>query len=382
MDVLVTSTPGTGHVFPMVPVVLALRDAGHTVSWATGTEAGTWLDRLGIERVRAGLDTATRHRSALALIPHFGDIPPDQRRALIGPATFGRVAAPLMVDALRGEFDRRRPSLVVTEPCELAAPLLCRRHDLPYVTIGFGGLLPAEVLTGMADAVEPLWRTEGLDVPPDAGVHGDLYLHPFPPSFGAVAGDLPIELVRGGGFDGSTDDPRAWVDRLGVERPLVYVTFGTEFSPQAPFGGLVPALGRLDADVVITLGGRVDPASLPAAGSNVRIERFVPQRALLERASLVVSHAGSGTVLGAAARGVPQLCLPLGADQFDNAAAVATAGVGIAVPPGDRTADELASAMLRLLAQPPVAATGRVAAEIAAMPPPTDLVDTITRLAA
>ncbi len=49
---------------------------------------------------------------------------------------------------------------------------------------------------------------------------------------------------------------------------------------------------------------------------------FVPQGALLARCRLVITHGGSGTMLGALASGVPLLMTPRGADQYDNAAAV------------------------------------------------------------
>lgn len=381
MHALVTSTPGAGHVFPLVPVVRGLRDAGHTVVWATGTEAHPWLDRIGIEHVPAGIDTSTRHRSAMELVPHLQEVPPHDRRALIGPATFGRVAAPPMLADLRGVVARTSPDLVITEPCELAAPLIAHVHDLPHVTVGFGGLLPDAVVEGMAAAVAPLWHAAGRDAPADAGLYGARYLHPFPPSFGALPEHLPVSAMRGGGFDGAATDPPPWVAELGTARHLVYVTFRTEHQPAAPLVAMMSALAALDADAVITVGSRADPATLPTSPNNVRIERFVPQRALLGRASLVVSHAGSGTVLGAAAHGVPQVCIPLAADQFDNALAVEAAGAGDHVPAAGATTDVLHAAMARLLADPPAGAA-RVAAEIAAMPAPTELVGVIEALAA
>jgi calicheamicin 3'-O-methyl-rhamnosyltransferase len=87
-----------------------------------------------------------------------------------------------------------------------------------------------------------------------------------------------------------------------------------------------------------------------------------------------VSHAGSGTVLGALAVGIPQLCLPQGADQFLNAAAVAAAGAGIALMPGEATADAVRQAVVRLLADDSFrTACNRVSASIASMPSPEEV---------
>jgi UDP:flavonoid glycosyltransferase YjiC (YdhE family) len=80
---------------------------------------------------------------------------------------------------------------------------------------------------------------------------------------------------------------------------------------------------------------------------------------------------GSGTVLSTLTLGLPQLCLPQGADQFLNAAAVASAGAGLSLMPGEATADAVGDAVTRLLGDPSFRdAAGRVGRSIAAMPSP------------
>ena len=54
MRVLITSTSGYGHVFPMVPLAMALRASGHDVLWATAPDAGRLHAAAGIETVAAG----------------------------------------------------------------------------------------------------------------------------------------------------------------------------------------------------------------------------------------------------------------------------------------------------------------------------------------
>ena len=101
----------------------------------------------------------------------------------------------------------------------------------------------------------------------------------------------------------------------------------------------------------------------------MRVERYVPQSAVLEYCDLVVSHGGSGTALGALALGLPQLCLPQGADQFLNAAAIASAGAGLALMPREATAEAVTDAVLRLLTDPSFRdAAARVSESIASMP--------------
>jgi len=96
----------------------------------------------------------------------------------------------------------------------------------------------------------------------------------------------------------------------------------------------------------------------------------------------VISHAGSGTLLATMAAGIPQLCLPQGADQFRNAAACAGAGAGLALLGAESTQSAIASSVERLLAEDSFrAAAASLADEIGAMPDAAALVPVLEDLA-
>jgi UDP:flavonoid glycosyltransferase YjiC (YdhE family) len=79
-------------------------------------------------------------------------------------------------------------------------------------------------------------------------------------------------------------------------------------------------------------------------------------------------------VLATLVLGLPQLCFPQGADQYLNAAAVASAGAGISLMPGAGSADAVRDAVVRLLGDGSFRdAAGRVSASIASMPSPDDV---------
>ena len=178
-------------------------------------------------------------------------------------------------------------------------------------------------------------------------------------------------------------EPAAWVAALGADRQFVYVTSGTERpSITFPWRELFALLGDIDADAVATIGPHVDPDALGTVPPNVRVERFVPQADLLGRASAVVSHGGAGTVLGAASHGLPQLVVPLFADQWENGVAVTDAGCGIVLGPDGRGAADLERSLRTLLAGSSHRdAATRVAVEIAEMPTAKDLAAEIEALA-
>jgi len=94
------------------------------------------------------------------------------------------------------------------------------------------------------------------------------------------------------------------------------------------------------------------------------------------RRALVVHHGGSGTVLAALTAGTPQLLLPKGADQFLNADLMAAAGLAGVLEPAHATPDAVASlAKLELEERRPAADSAR--RELAAMPPPAEVLDVL-----
>lgn len=181
------------------------------------------------------------------------------------------------------------------------------------------------------------------------------------------------QALRPIAYDGSPDGPVP-LPNGAAGSPLVYVTMGTVFNDAGPLRAAVDAIAALEARVLVTVGPFADPDVLGRQPDHVRVERYVPQTALLPHCNAVVSHAGSGTVLATLALGIPQLCLPQGADQFLNASAVAAAGAGISVPPDRATPEAIADAVGRLLGDPAFGdAAKEVAASIDDMPPPEEV---------
>jgi zeaxanthin glucosyltransferase len=115
-------------------------------------------------------------------------------------------------------------------------------------------------------------------------------------------------------------------------RPLIYASLGTlQNGFEAIFKMIAEACAGLDAQLVISLGGGLDPARLGALCGDPIVVGYAPQLELLKRASLVVTHAGLNTVLESLSEGVPLVLLPLGNDQPGVAARVAAHGAGVVV---------------------------------------------------
>lgn len=111
-------------------------------------------------------------------------------------------------------------------------------------------------------------------------------------------------------------------------------------------------LAELDADVLLTVGRNVDPDTLGPIPPTMRVERFLPQAYALAKASLVVSHAGLGTMLGAIYHGVPMVSLVLGAEHPLNAASAAEAGLALPLTLTEADADQITATSMRALNDP------------------------------
>jgi UDP:flavonoid glycosyltransferase YjiC (YdhE family) len=372
MRALFTTTPGRGHFQPMLPLARALTAAGHELRWAAPEEVCVRLRRDGLDAVPCGYfgnDAAT-----VPPPPEVAALPITQRPDYMFSVFFGpRRAAPMLADLVPVVEDWR-PDLLICEQAELAGPIAAARAGVPNVTHAFGRLLPERRVARAGEAMAELWRAHGLEPRPYAGTYDHLYLDIYPPSLQnadtAHLGD--VQLVR-------PAEPLAPVQTDAP--PLVYVTFGTVFNTSiAPFAEVVEAARELPVRVVVTLGPGNDPASLGEQPANVTVAEFIPQEHLLPECAVVVSHAGSGTFLAALAAGVPQVLIPLAADQFLNAAAGAAGGVGVAVDPGTVSVTSVRAALEHVLADAQMrGAAARTSAEIATMPAPEAVADELAR---
>ncbi len=113
---------------------------------------------------------------------------------------------------------------------------------------------------------------------------------------------------------------------------------------------MADAVAGLPVRAIITTGAAVEPASSSAitAGANTQVVQYRPHSEILPTASLVITHAGLGTVMASLGRGVPLVCVPMGRDQFFNADRVAALGAGLMLPP-DADAAAIADAASTVL---------------------------------
>jgi UDP:flavonoid glycosyltransferase YjiC (YdhE family) len=98
------------------------------------------------------------------------------------------------------------------------------------------------------------------------------------------------------------------------------------------------------------------PGTLPDSILHVP---YTPFAELLPRCTAIVHHGGIGTCARGFGAGIPQIIMPMGFDQPDNALRVSRLRAGASIPPGRFTGPTVAAALERLLADHGVAAACR-----------------------
>ena len=259
-------------------------------------------------------------------------------------------------------------------------------HFLPAIPIARaavarGNTVAFSAQEMMLGAVE----AAGFPAPQLEMLHRYLTLVPVPPTYRTPGDPLPATArhIRPAVLD-STPMPAQhdasgtlvldWLhERSG--RPTVYFTLGTVFHQESGdlFSRVVAGLRELDANIIVTVGREIDPAELGHQPANVRVDRFVRQDSLLPHCDVVVSHAGSGSVIGALAFGVPLVLLPMGADQPLNADRCKALGVARVLDPITVSSGDVHLAVIDVLRAPSYRdAVTRIQHEIAELPTSAD----------
>ncbi|GAB4214791.1 MAG: glycosyltransferase [Roseiflexaceae bacterium] len=369
MRILFTFAGGSGHFEPLVPIARAAAAAGHTVAFAAQTVMVPVVEAAGFTAFATGGATfsSTPKRQPLLKV----DMEREERDLSEGFA--GRVA-PERAQAVLGLCAAWQPDLLVCDEIDFGPMVVAERLGLPHATvqvIAAGSLVRPDVVAAPLDALR---AAHGL--PPDptlAMLSRWLFLSPFPPSYRDPAFPPPPNthpLRPAAARAASAVPARPWQPAL-PNAPAVYFTLGTVFNVESGdlFERVLAGLRELPLNVIATVGNEIDPAEFGPQPGHIQIARYIPQAAILPHCTAVISHGGSGSVMGTLAHGLPMLLLPMGADQPLNAARCAELGVARVLDALAATPADLRDTLTALLAGPGHRrAAERLRDEIAALP--------------
>lgn len=368
MRILFTFTGGTGHLRPLMPLAAAASAAGHEVT-VSGAAALRGV-AAPFAFVPSGPDVRP-HRRPLSSVD-------EERERAVVRDWFAGVAASARAADLAAICRRLRPDLLVRDEIDFGAAVAAERCGIPHASVAViaaGGFVERETVIA---PLERLRAAHGLPADPGlAMLDRHLVLDPFP-AFRRAGRDEAFgyhSFPRG--------HAREHDDRHGPELPLVYVTLGTVFNTESGdlLDRILTGVAALPVRAVATVGHGRHPDELGPRPPSVRVVTWADQERLLAEAAAVVCHAGSGTVTGALAHGVPVVCLPIGADQPANASRCVELGVGVALDAVTATPAEIAGAVATVLGEPRYArAARRLADETARLPSVAEAVRRLERL--
>lgn len=179
----------------------------------------------------------------------------------------------------------------------------------------------------------------------------------FPKAF-ELEDSVPDKLAFYGGHEVDlerAEQPLNW-DSLKPDGKVIYCSLGSQLDLdretsrrfiQAMIDAVIP---RPDWQLVVSLGSRLDVKEFGPVPLHVWLSPWVPQLRMLTIASVMVTHAGIGTVKECILNRVPMMAVPLMRDQFRCADRIVHHGLGVKADIKHIESQELAIMLEQLIA--------------------------------
>jgi UDP:flavonoid glycosyltransferase YjiC (YdhE family) len=380
--VLLSSTRGAGHFYPLVPFAEAWRRQGHELLAAGPPSLADAAGAAGYAFWPFADPPEDELGEVWSRVPSLS---PDEQNLMVIREVFARLDAAASLPRLRDACAEWRPDVVLREPNEYGSAVAAELHGIPHARVAVGLSAMEELGLRIAGStIDELRHSVGLPADPRAEIlRRSPYLTVFPRSLEdpAVPAQPHTLRFRDPGWDQPAAELPDWW--TSSHTPLVYVTFGSvagamEMTAHV-YAMAMEAVADLPVRVLLTVGHGADLDAFPLAPANVRVERWVPQADVLAHATAVVCHGGSGSTLGALAAGLPLVMVPLFADQPHNARRVGAVGAGITVPSPSPGA--IQAALVSVLEDPSYRSAARgLAAEMRSQPPVDASVGVLTEV--
>jgi hypothetical protein len=360
VKVVLAALPAFGHVYPLVPLALALERARAEVLFATGEEFASRLPARTVPGAEGSWAFSDATSEIMRRIESLGGAPPVED---LSHTLFIELCAPNVVDVMTAVLEQERPDFVVFEQTNVGAAMAAHARGVRAVCLAIVGW--GRQWSNRYDEVAALVGASG------PGGLAEVLIDPHPPFLAEVETTPPFPTLAMRPTAWSPDGiVPPWL--LGPRRaPRVYLTLGTVFGNVDLLRAAALDIAGTGCEVLVATGPGIEPGALGDLPTMVHLEQEVPQAQILPYVDLVVHHGGTGTVIGALASGLPQIVMPQGADQFWNADHLAAEGACRIVPPG-APPGSIAAAVTALTEQqaPERAAARRLGSVIAAMPSP------------
>jgi UDP:flavonoid glycosyltransferase YjiC (YdhE family) len=343
--ILVVATGGAGgDLQPLVSAALALRKRGHETPFAGDRSVQRSLGYVGVdvEPLPPELDLGPRLSGAVrdAMATTGGDL------VAAGPIVEERMAewARDVAGPVSQIIERLRPDAVATSLFGVEV-LRTLSPPCPWAVINstfyIGPNPPRPIEQDIGPRAIPLLSRY-------ASLLGfaDLVLHATDQVFDFAFEGLPPRHHYAGplGIWEPPSVPPAYLAEPGD--PWVLVSVSSQLQDDLPLAeAAVAALAGRPVRVLVTVGPDHEPGELSGLPPNARVEQTVSHSSVLERAVLLIGHAGHGSVMKALWHGRPMVLVPWGRDQPGVAARAEALGVATVVQREEAASGSIANAV-------------------------------------
>src|SRR3984957_17320651 len=376
----VLSFTGTGHLNPLIALSQELKDRGHKVTFFEKPKIEARIRQAGLEFIPIGA-TAASHRPT----------PPSAHSGMLSEILMLRFNLARVVRDMEiylrdtpVALSRSGVDALLINEIALTGPTVAQLLGLPYFIIsttvphhwGWKGTswrtgyrysasylswiqrafleVSALRMRGpIRRALERYRRRAGLGNLRQAAASFPALAHITQPP---QCLDLPRKPVPGNFFYTAPWVSNAARPRIAFPwerldgRPIIYASLGTTRNAEPAVLRLIAqACVGLDAQLVVSLGGRFDPEDFADLPGRPLVVQFAPQLELLKIARIVISYGGPNTAFEALTAGKPMIVIPMAYDQPAIAARLARLHIAKVLPIMGLTAGRIRSAVTALL---------------------------------
>jgi zeaxanthin glucosyltransferase len=358
--------PFAGHLHPMQALGQRLEARGHRVTFVGIEDVRLRIEAAGFDALALGAQThppgaLDRLEARLSSLP--GLWPTTALRAVI--ADVAQMTDMLCREAPQA-VQRAGADAIVADQLEAAGGLIAQRLKLPHISVAnalmidrepyvpppftgwryartrwarernLGGWRVSDWLMRGVGAViarwSQAWQLRSAPQRVDQCLAPHLQVGQLWPQLDFPREALAPAFAYTGPLRVPSSDDDATLPPLPA-RAFAFISLGTlQGGRFALLARLAQACRDLNLACVIAHGGRLDVAQAAALSQRgAQVHAFVPQRQVLARAALCITHGGLNTTLDALAAGVPLVLVPLAMEQAGTAQRVLRAGAGVCV---------------------------------------------------
>lgn len=351
MNVVFALIPEKGHVNPYIGPAQALAAVGHAVTILAPGDISEQCARAGLAFAGDLIPSAPGERPThgAGLVELIQDAP----RLAVWIEQLLLEGIPPQVETLRRALRRLGANAVVIDPLYYPAAIAAHAEQLPWASVSnsLNPVLPPgldSALLRTTRALDPRRHAIFAEYGMQARFRGADVLSPHLTvafTTDALCGPVDgVELV-GPSFPLHLRGDEVPLQPLPDGVPIVYASFGSQIYHWPEIFAKLRAAAR-DVQLVLSAG---ELAPKTEADSRCHVYRYAPQKALLERASVFVTHGGANSFMESIAAGVPMLLSPMCNDQFHQAYFLEQRQIGRCCDLRTMTVAEITAALAGLL---------------------------------